>query len=119
MPNSPNVEPNEPALERDRLPAAGAARGFACAAAHYLAVAGPQGLRVFHNRCPHLGIPLEWEPDQFMDRDTDLIRCATHGALFDPDNGLCLAGPCRGDQLTPAAFYFNDAGDLCLGTAPE
>ena len=30
-----------------------------------------------------------------------LNRCATHGAIFRVEDGVCLAGPCQGDQLTP------------------
>ena len=52
------------------------------------------------NRCPHQGIPLDWENDQFLDSDQELIECATHGALFDITSGECLSGPCIGSSLT-------------------
>lgn len=29
--------------------------------------------------------------------------CATHGALFEPATGRCVAGPCRGATLEPVA----------------
>ena len=58
-------------------------------------------VRAFHNRCPHLGIGLNWRPGRFMDPDNCFIQCATHGALFLPDTGQCIAGPCQGDALTP------------------
>jgi len=51
------------------------------------------------NRCPHLGIALEWQPDQFLDSGGDLIQCAMHGALFNIENGECLSGPCSGQSL--------------------
>lgn len=51
------------------------------------------------NRCPHLGVPLNWQDDDFMDSDGTFLRCATHGALFEPATGLCVLGPCRGDSL--------------------
>ncbi|MGB1801393.1 MAG: Rieske (2Fe-2S) protein [Gammaproteobacteria bacterium] len=51
------------------------------------------------NRCPHTGINLEWMPNQFLDTANEFIQCATHGALFDIENGLCLRGPCLGDRL--------------------
>jgi nitrite reductase/ring-hydroxylating ferredoxin subunit len=28
-----------------------------------------------------------------------LILCASHGALFERDGGLCIAGPCAGKRL--------------------
>lgn len=55
---------------------------------------------VYKNRCPHRGVPLEWQPDQFLDSSASLIQCATHGALFLIENGECVAGPCEGQSLT-------------------
>jgi nitrite reductase/ring-hydroxylating ferredoxin subunit len=55
---------------------------------------------VYINRCPHRGIPLEWQPDQFLDQSASLIQCATHGALFLIESGECIAGPCAGQNLT-------------------
>lgn len=57
--------------------------------------------RAYQNRCPHRGITLNWAPGRFMDLDNRFLQCATHGALFRPENGHCIAGPCQGDQLTP------------------
>ncbi|MDH5710867.1 MAG: Rieske 2Fe-2S domain-containing protein, partial [Gammaproteobacteria bacterium] len=37
----------------------------------------------FINRCPHTGINLEWQEDQFLDMDHAFIQCSTHGALFE------------------------------------
>ena len=56
-------------------------------------------VHVYENQCPHLGIPLEMMPDQFLDLDNSFIQCSTHGALFEIDNGLCIAGPCSGASL--------------------
>jgi len=50
--------------------------------------------------CPHRGVPLEWQPDQFLDPSASLIQCATHGALFLIESGECVAGPCAGQFLT-------------------
>lgn len=52
------------------------------------------------NWCPHLGIELNFMPDQFMDDEGRFLVCANHGALFEPENGQCLSGPCSGDSLT-------------------
>ena len=59
---------------------------------------------VYWNICPHLHTPLEWQEDQFLDNDGGLIRCATHGALFNIDSGKCLVGPCKGKNLRKIPF---------------
>ena len=56
-------------------------------------------VRVYRNRCPHLGTPLNWTPDRFLDREREHIVCATHGAVFRVDDGECISGPCEGDAL--------------------
>ena len=53
----------------------------------------------YRNHCPHLGINLEWQPDQFLDSDGSLIQCAMHGALFLIESGDCISGPCTGQAL--------------------
>ena len=51
------------------------------------------------NSCPHRGTELDWQPGEVFD-DTGLyLVCATHGALFEPDSGLCVGGPCQGAHL--------------------
>jgi nitrite reductase/ring-hydroxylating ferredoxin subunit len=67
-----------------------------------------QSFFIYRNQCPHLGVPLEWRPDDFIDPDSELLRCATHGALFLPETGECVAGPCRGQFLTPIPFVLDD-----------
>jgi nitrite reductase/ring-hydroxylating ferredoxin subunit len=51
------------------------------------------------NHCPHTGINLEWQPDRFFDPGGGFLQCATHGALFRPEDGFCVRGPCAGDRL--------------------
>lgn len=84
------------------------ARGFTVAETAIIAVKTDNTLKLFINRCPHLGVPLEWMPDQFLDRDGHYLQCATHGALFRKDNGLCISGPCRGQQLEPVQFALEE-----------
>ena len=54
---------------------------------------------VYLNRCPHTGVNLEWQPDRFFDLEDRFLQCATHGALFRPEDGYCVRGPCAGDSL--------------------
>jgi nitrite reductase/ring-hydroxylating ferredoxin subunit len=49
-------------------------------------------------------VTLNWMPDQFLDLEGRYIQCATHGALFRFEDGLCLAGPCPGKRLEPVPF---------------
>ena len=58
-------------------------------------------LAAYLDRCPHTGAPLEWLPDQFFDPDDSFIQCAIHGALFRPEDGYCVRGPCVGQSLQP------------------
>jgi nitrite reductase/ring-hydroxylating ferredoxin subunit len=51
------------------------------------------------NSCPHTGVNLDWQQDQFLDMDNMFIQCSTHDALFEIDTGNCVAGPCVGDHL--------------------
>jgi nitrite reductase/ring-hydroxylating ferredoxin subunit len=53
------------------------------------------------NVCPHAGTELDWQPGDFFETAGLYLACATHGALFEPSTGLCVAGPCRGASLQP------------------
>ena len=58
-------------------------------------------MRGYIDRCPHAGMPLALLPNRYLTREGDLIVCSSHGALFRPDDGLCVGGPCAGKWLTP------------------
>lgn len=62
----------------------------------------------YKNICPHLGIPLNWQPDEFLSIEETHIQCSTHGALFTMENGHCIAGPCSGDKLENLALEYRD-----------
>jgi len=68
---------------------------------------------LYLNRCPHLGTPLEWNENEFLDSDKTLIRCATHGALFQINNGKCLVGPCQGKHLQSIPFEIKN-GEITI-----
>jgi nitrite reductase/ring-hydroxylating ferredoxin subunit len=68
---------------------------------------------VYENSCPHMGVTLEWQPDQFLSSDNQLIQCATHGAQFVINSGQCIAGPCNGQALKPIDFKI-DNGNIYL-----
>ncbi len=68
----------------------------------------------FENRCPHQGIGLAYRPDVFLEPGGELIQCGQHGALFLPEGGECVYGPCLGQALTPVAISVDDAGNIRL-----
>ena len=51
------------------------------------------------DRCPHFGLPLAQELDQYLTPDGALIACSWHGALFTIEDGACAGGPCFGQRL--------------------
>lgn len=51
------------------------------------------------NRCAHVGIELDWNAGEFFDESGLYLICTTHGALYRPDSGECVDGPCRGRGL--------------------
>lgn len=70
-------------------------------------------LYAYLNRCPHRGTTLDWLPDRFMSADSQHLQCATHGALFRIEDGVCLRGPCLGESLTAQRIECVD-GDVWL-----
>jgi len=65
-------------------------------------------IRAYVNACPHQGTPLEIFPDRFFDALGRNLICRTHGALFRPADGFCVAGPCAGKSLNPAPIRVTD-----------
>jgi nitrite reductase/ring-hydroxylating ferredoxin subunit len=62
----------------------------------------------FVDRCPHTGVPLAMELDKYLTREGDFIVCSWHGALFQPEDGYCVGGPCAGQSLRPWAVEVVD-----------
>ena len=86
----------------------GTSRGLEVNNLYLFAVKKDDQISLYFNRCPHLGTPLEWEEDRFLDADAALIQCSTHGALFRIEDGRCLAGPCKGKYLQAVPFIIDE-----------
>jgi nitrite reductase/ring-hydroxylating ferredoxin subunit len=86
--------------------AGGAGKGFA--------VRFDGGVRAFVNRCPHLGVELDWQPGEFFEESGLYLICSTHGAIFDPSSGRCIAGPCSGASLQAIAVEERDGRVLAF-----
>ncbi len=82
----------------------GSSKGFELNNLYLFIVKKDNEIYLYWNRCPHLGTPLEWEENRFLDADGALIQCSTHGALFQIEDGHCLAGPCKGKNLQAVPF---------------
>ena len=52
------------------------------------------------NRCGHVPVELDWQQNEFFDDSKLYLMCATHGAIYSPQDGRCLAG---GEELEPPA----------------
>ena len=51
------------------------------------------------NRCAHVPMEMDWVENRFFDEEGRWILCATHGALYEPASGECVAGPPCGRSL--------------------
>jgi nitrite reductase/ring-hydroxylating ferredoxin subunit len=78
-------------------------RGFEVDGVEGFVVRRGDAVHAYVDRCPHTGVPLAWSPHTHLDADGKLVRCSLHGALFLPDTGECIHGPCLGRFLTPLA----------------
>ena len=75
-----------------------------------------EAVRAWLNICPHAGRRLDWAPGQFLKSREGLLVCAAHGASFQLADGVCVAGPCRGEALRPVAVDVRD-GAVWLAAA--
>ena len=63
------------------------------------------------NRCAHVPMELDWVEGQFFESSGLYLMCATHGAIYAPDTGKCVGGPCRGGRLRPVQVDERDTPD--------
>ena len=53
-------------------------------------------VQAYLNRCTHVAMEMDWQPDRFFDDSGQWLLCASHGAAYRPDTGECAGGPCKG-----------------------
>lgn len=80
---------------------------------HIVIVRWDRKLYGYINRCPHQGVNLDWEPNQFFDGNGTRLVCGKHGSLFEVATGLCIEGPCSGAHLESVRLSVLD-GDICV-----
>lgn len=57
------------------------------------------------NRCAHVPIELDWNQGDFFESSGLYLMCSTHGAIYLPESGKCVGGPCRGGKLRPITVF--------------
>ena len=56
----------------------------------------------YRNLCRHLPIPIDLNYEgNFFNYSKTHLQCHMHGALYEPETGLCTEGPCQGESLVP------------------
>ena len=71
----------------------------------------------YRNECRHIPMTMDWVENRFLSRDRCYIQCATHGALYQIDTGLCIDGPPAGERLRSLEVV--ERGDEILVKLPE
>jgi nitrite reductase/ring-hydroxylating ferredoxin subunit len=77
---------------------------------------GLNPLQAWRNVCPHQGRRLDYAPGKFL-IDKGRLVCASHGATFRLDDGLCVGGPCRGEHLSKVLVEEDPEGALRFRTS--
>lgn len=75
-------------------------------------------LHAYENNCPHQGGPLNARPGRFFSRagrsTGGFLVCARHGAVFSPDDGVCVRGPCAGHALHAVPIDIGSEGSVTI-----
>jgi nitrite reductase/ring-hydroxylating ferredoxin subunit len=66
------------------------------------------GWRAYANVCRHRALPLDLGASSPMSDDGRWLLCHQHGALYRPDDGACIAGPCAGARLAAVSVREED-----------
>ena len=74
-------------------------------------------LHAYVNRCRHVPLTMDWVENRFLDESGCYIVCSTHGGMYRPDTGECVAGPPAGRFLIRVPLRIE--GDRVIATIPE
>jgi nitrite reductase/ring-hydroxylating ferredoxin subunit len=74
-------------------------------------------VRAYKNECRHLPMRLDdREPRDLWDACQRYLVCNSHGARYQPEDGLCVSGPCEGSHLRALPVVVEN-GDVFLDTS--
>lgn len=71
----------------------------------------------YRNECRHIPMTMDWVENRFLSRDGCYVQCATHGARYQIDTGLCVDGPPLGERLH--ALPVEEVSGEIIVTLPE
>ena len=63
--------------------------------------------QAYLNRCAHVAMELDLQPNRVFDASGRWLICAAHGAEYSPETGECVGGPCRGGLVKIALSETN------------
>jgi nitrite reductase/ring-hydroxylating ferredoxin subunit len=75
-------------------------------------------VHAFQNACRHVPVELDMIEGEFFDASGTYLVCSMHGALYAPDSGFCVAGPCKGAHLRRLEAEEKDGQVFILDTPP-
>ena len=97
--NSPDIQDSGDAVPFDVIYLGQTCRAFA------IRHAGKA--HAYLNRCSHVPMEMDYQPNRFFDSSGSWLMCATHGAMYSPSTGACIGGPCRGGLVKIALSEFD------------
>jgi nitrite reductase/ring-hydroxylating ferredoxin subunit len=66
-------------------------------------------VRAYKNECRHLLMRLDdRDPGDLWDPSNRYLVCNSHGARYQPSDGLCVSGPCEGSHLRSLPVVVKD-----------
>jgi len=71
----------------------------------------------YQNLCQHLPVTLDLNDAKFFTHDKAHLQCHLHGAMYQIETGLCIAGPCEGANLI--RFGIEEEEDRLVIRVPE
>ncbi len=72
----------------------------------------------YRNVCAHMALTLDLDDNDFFTVDNQALICKTHGAIYRPDDGYCISGPCIGESLQTVAVEERPDGIALVSAAP-
>jgi nitrite reductase/ring-hydroxylating ferredoxin subunit len=76
-----------------------------------------EGFYAYHNMCCHWPVPMDMGDGDFFAPAFDRIMCKSHGAVYQPDTGICDYGPCVNAKLDSYPVVVQ--GDKLIVTVPD